>query len=274
MLSGLLMTCAIALGAGDVPELPARGVCAHRGASSVFPENTLPAFKEAGRLGAHMIEFDVYLTKDKQPVIMHDPTVDRTTDGAGKVRDLTLEEIKKLDAGSWKAPQYAGLTVPTLDEALAVMPLNVWLNVHMKEDGEAGAVVAEVIQRAGRAGQAVLACNQLAAVSAHKVMSDLKVCNMERQGNAGAYAETTISLRAQFIQMIGRIPEDLTLTIEKLKSHGVRINYYGIEDPAGLRQLYTQGVDFPLVNDVAAALTVAKEFGIVPNVPAYADVKE
>jgi len=270
MVVGLLCACAAVLGAGDGISLPERGVCAHRGASSVFPENTLPAFEAAGRLGAHMIEFDVYLSKDGHPVIMHDPTVDRTTDGTGKVRDLTLAEIKKLDAGSWKSPQYAGLRVPALEEALAVMPSNVWLNIHMKENGEAGAVVARAIQQAGRVHQAVLACNQLAATAAHEIIPDLKICNMERQGNASDYVETTVRLRAQFIQLVGKqLPDTLKASVDRLKSCGVRINYYGIEDAPGLRQLYTQGVDFPLVNDVAPALAVAGEFGITPNIPRY-----
>jgi glycerophosphoryl diester phosphodiesterase len=78
--------------------MPSRGICAHRGASDTHPENTLAAFREAIRLGVHMIEFDVALSKDGQLVLMHDTTVDRTTDGDGPVSELTLAELKKLDA--------------------------------------------------------------------------------------------------------------------------------------------------------------------------------
>ena len=78
--------------------MPSRGICAHRGASDTHPENTLAAFREAIQLGAHMIEFDVALSKDGQLVLMHDTTVDRTTDGDGPVSELTLAELKKLDA--------------------------------------------------------------------------------------------------------------------------------------------------------------------------------
>ena len=79
-------------------QMPSRGICAHRGASDTHPENTLAAFREAIQLGAHMIEFDVALSKDGQLVLMHDTTVDRTTDGDGPVSELTLAELKKLDA--------------------------------------------------------------------------------------------------------------------------------------------------------------------------------
>ena len=75
-------------------NMPTRGICAHRGASVTHPENTLVALEEAIRLGAHMLEFDVTLTRDEQLVLMHDATVDRTTDGTGPIERLTLEEVK------------------------------------------------------------------------------------------------------------------------------------------------------------------------------------
>ena len=79
--------------------MPTRGICAHRGASDSHPENTIAAFREAIRLGAHMIELDVTLSSDGKLVLMHDHTVDRTTDGNGRVEELTLADLKKLDAG-------------------------------------------------------------------------------------------------------------------------------------------------------------------------------
>lgn len=78
--------------------MPARGICAHRGASDTHPENTIAAFREAIRLGAQMIEFDVALTKDGKLVLMHDRTIDRTTDGSGRVEEWLLADLKKLDA--------------------------------------------------------------------------------------------------------------------------------------------------------------------------------
>lgn len=93
----------------------------HRGTVRFAPENTIAAFKKAIEMGLDLIEFDVRETKDGHLVIMHDETVDRTTDGSGRVSDLTLAEIKRLDAGSWFGPQFQGERVPTLDEALEVL---------------------------------------------------------------------------------------------------------------------------------------------------------
>jgi glycerophosphoryl diester phosphodiesterase len=91
---------------------------AHRGYSYVAPENTLPALAAAGRAGATYVEFDVRTTADGVPVVIHDRTVDRTTDGSGHVWDLTVDEVRALDAGSWFSPAYAGTRVPLLAEVL------------------------------------------------------------------------------------------------------------------------------------------------------------
>ena len=117
-------------------KMPERGICAHRGASDTHPENTLVAFREAIILGTQMIEFDVALTKDKRLVLLHDATLDRTTDGNGPVSEITFDDARKLDAGSWKDKKFKGERIPTLTEALAMMPQNIWLNVHLKGGAE------------------------------------------------------------------------------------------------------------------------------------------
>ncbi|MET8150909.1 glycerophosphodiester phosphodiesterase [Actinoplanes sp. NPDC049668] len=94
---------------------------AHRGYSAVAPENTLPALAAAVLAGATFVEFDVRTTADGVPVVIHDRTVDRTTDGTGKVWELTLDEVSALDAGSWFSPAYAGTRIPRLTEVLGVL---------------------------------------------------------------------------------------------------------------------------------------------------------
>jgi glycerophosphoryl diester phosphodiesterase len=93
-------------------------VIAHRGDSAHAPENTLPAFEGAIQAGADWIELDVHLTKDDQVVVIHDETVDRTTNGKGRVEDLTLAQLQELDAGSWFGSNFAGARLPTLDQVL------------------------------------------------------------------------------------------------------------------------------------------------------------
>lgn len=93
-------------------------IIAHKGASGTAPENTMVAFQKALDLGVDMIELDVRHTKDEEIVVFHDSTLDRTTNGRGLVEDMTLAEIKELDAGSWFHPDFEGEKVPTLKEVL------------------------------------------------------------------------------------------------------------------------------------------------------------
>jgi glycerophosphoryl diester phosphodiesterase len=135
---------------------PARRlVIGHRGNRAHAPENTVESFRQAIALGVDAVEFDVHLSADGKPVVMHDPTVDRTTDGTGTIASRTLAELKRLDAGArftqdggrsfpWRG---RGLTVPTLEEALAATA-SVPVIIEMKTEAVARPAL-EVLQRTG-----------------------------------------------------------------------------------------------------------------------------
>lgn len=255
--------------AGQEILLPKRGLCAHRGAMNVCPENTLAAFREAGRLGAHMIELDVCLTKDGELVVIHDGTVDRTTDGTGKVSDLTLAEIKALDAGSWKDAQFAGERIPTFLEALRVMPLNCWLNVHLKGGAELGGRAAKVIESEGRLHQAFLACKRDAMEAGKEAVPEIKICNMDRQDSTESYVNLTIELGTEFIQISGALTEQFPEHTRRLHEKGIRVNYFGTDSPEVLRKAFAEGADFPLVNEVEKHMGLAAELGMAPVEPVW-----
>src|SRR4051794_14616879 len=105
----------LALGAAPAGAAPVLNV-GHRGASGHAPEHTFAAYDLALQMGADYIEQDLQMTRDGVLVAMHDETLDRTTDGSGPVRAVTLDEVKRCDAGSWFAPRFAGARVPTLEE--------------------------------------------------------------------------------------------------------------------------------------------------------------
>lgn len=94
-------------------------VCGHRGYSLHYPENTLPGLQAAKAFGATTVEIDVVLTADGELILLHDLTVDRTTNGHGFAADLSLAQIEKLDAGAWLDPRFAGTKIPTLGEVLS-----------------------------------------------------------------------------------------------------------------------------------------------------------
>ena len=127
-------------------------VIAHRGASGYAPENTLSAFRKAAEMGATWVEFDAKLTRDNHVIIMHDDELDRTTNGTGKVADMDLMDLRRLDAGAWFGPEFAGEPVPTLSEVIKLLAeLGLGANVEIKpcrgrEEETAHIVAAQLLE--------------------------------------------------------------------------------------------------------------------------------
>ncbi|MEI7344254.1 glycerophosphodiester phosphodiesterase family protein [Dickeya chrysanthemi] len=119
---------------------------AHRGAPSLAPENTLIAMHKAAQRGATWLEVDVKLTRDRQPVIIHDDRVDRTTNGRGLVAGLTLAEIRRLEARAQYGEAFAGVTIPTLQELITcVLELDMGLQLELKPTAGDDVETAEVV---------------------------------------------------------------------------------------------------------------------------------
>lgn len=142
--------------------MPQTLVIAHRGDSAHAPENTLAAFRAALAAGADMVEFDVGLTRDLVPVILHDATLDRTTDGRGRLSAHSHEEIARLDAGSWFGPRFRGERIPTLDQALDLLAGRAEVNIEVKPEvleqagpERAAALVLEPVRQRGLLGCAL-----------------------------------------------------------------------------------------------------------------------
>lgn len=254
---------------GVTTTMPEKGLCAHRGDMTKYPENTLLALVSAAESGAHMIEFDVRLTADKKLVIMHDATVDRTTNGSGMVSEMQFDEIRKLDAGGWMSDEFRSLRVPTFQEVLERMPVNVWLNIHIKGDPLIGKLVAQEVMKQNRLHQSFLACSKDVALEAKKISEEIKICNMDRQDSNWDYVNQTIARNSDFIQLKGDISPVYKSMVEKLLESGVQINYFGTDDETELNQLFGYGVQFPLVNDYSQSIQIAEKLGVVRNIPEF-----
>jgi glycerophosphoryl diester phosphodiesterase len=244
-------------------NLSARGVGAHRGGAACAPENTCAAFREAVRLGAHMIEFDLRRSADGEIAVLHDPTVDRTTDARGALASLSWKDVRALDAGRHRGVAFAGERIPSLAEALASIPRDVWINVQIKE-GEP--IAAEVVRRLAdddRLDQAFVAGDDATLVAARKECAEVLVCPLSRQRTRADYVAHALRLRADFIQFhwLRGFPEPEL--VMRCKDEGLRVNFFcGPRDDASA--LWQAGVDFPLVDDVPAALAAAANVGIAP----------
>lgn len=234
---------------------------AHRGNVSDFPENTLPAIQSAVDMGAGQIEFDVHRTQDGRLVIMHDHTVDRTTNGSGAVPDLTFKEIRALDAGSWFDASFAGTQVPTLEEVLQIIPSTIWCNVHLRNMPEIAAETAQVIQKMGKLDHCFLACTIKQKNEAQAVVPEIMICNMDRQGgDRTAYIDQTIEEGCHFIQLHHKQGTDnLKADVKRLHDAGIRINWFSAEEVPLMKTLIDAGIDYILTDRLALLQEVIKE---------------
>ncbi len=263
------------------PVLPARslsevGVSGHRGASAELPENTLAAFRRAIAHGAEGIELDVALTADGVAVVLHDSTVDRTTDGTGAVAELTLAEVRALDAG-------AGERVPTLDEVLSLAEGRAEVNIEIKAADAAPAVAAVVARYPDLAwfassGQwdALTELQQLVP-GARVFPLTLGVAtpdHLRALGRAAGYDEERMEAEIARFSHLGRpLPEALDFAVrigaagvstwaeglgradvDAIHAAGLAAWLWTVNDPDRAEQLMRMGVDAICTDDPAALL--------------------
>ncbi len=242
-------------------------VCAHRGDVKNAPENTIPAIKSAVKKGVQMIEFDVRMTKDGHLVLMHDETVNRTTNGKGKVSELSSDEIYSLDAGSWFNESFKGTKVPSLAEAVSVIPYGILCNVHVYGDPFATKVVVRTLKELGETGRCFIACNteeQLWAV--REEFSEMKVCLLPKAGeNRRDYIERAIRLKANYIQInLTQRIDGLEEDVEFAHQNGLKVNFFSAQERETIRKLAKAKVDYILTDDIDLCFEVLKEFGTEP----------
>ena len=168
---------------------------AHRGASALAPENTMEAFRLAVESGAGGLELDVHLTRDGYVVVIHDPTLDRTTDRTGAVAAMTLDELGETDAGYNFSPDREntfpyrgfGLRIPTLAEVLREVP-GVAVNIDMKADNPAiEAAVLEVLRQADAEGRALVVSSRRSAVGRFRRISGGRVSTGASRWETGIF---------------------------------------------------------------------------------------
>jgi len=229
-------------------------VLAHRGAGTLAPENTLAALREGAASGFRAVEFDAMAPADDEPVLMHDETLERTTNGVGAVTAVTAAALAQLDAGRWHSPRYAGVPVPRLAEAVAWCRAHgVWANVEIKparaHETRTGTLVAQVL--------ATAYADALAAADEPALPL---VSSFSESALAAARAAEPRLPRALLVE---RVPADWS---ERLAQHGaVSLNVshraldraqaravkdagywlfcYTVNEPARARELLQWGVD-------------------------------
>lgn len=226
---------------------------AHRGASRAAPANTLAAFEKAVELGADGIEFDVHLSADGAPVVIHDFTVDATTDGSGRVAEMTLAQLEDLDAGSYFDPVFAGERIPTLEQVLETVGERLLLNIELKsmslrDNGLERAVIAQV-KRHGLDDRVILSSfNPLSLRRAKRSAPHIPTGLL--------YAlDLPLPLRRAWLASLApheaRHPEHRMVDARYMawaRRHGYRVNVWTVDDPDEMRRLIGLGVDSIITN--------------------------
>lgn len=235
-------------------------VFAHRGGANLAPENTLEAFRHAARLGADVLELDIRATKDGELVVMHDGSLDRTTDGAGKVGDVTLAELKKLDAGFRFSPDNLqtfpfrgkGVTIPTLAEVFDAFP-DKRFNIEPKQSAPSIIKPLCRILRERQLTERVIVgsfsqtaldefrqeCAEVATSASPSEVS--KFLAMYKTGLSENYRPAMQAL--QIPAYLGSLEIVTKEFVEAAHRKNLKVHVWTINEPAEMRRLIEMGVD-------------------------------
>ena len=228
-------------------------VVAHRGFSGAAPENTLVAFRQAIEIGSDMIELDIQLSKDGRIVVMHDETLERTTNGRGKVVDHNLKELKKLDAGSCFGPEFSGERIPTLQEVLDLAKGRVLVNIEIKNPTHGQYPITDLadkslqaVKKTGMVDRVIFSSfNPVSLEHIQKIESRAWVALLfHRPWNS--FLEMTLGKEYEVLNL-----RNIHLTKEKISQvhkEGMKVNVYTVNTEEELEQFVRWGADGIITN--------------------------
>ncbi len=219
---------------------------AHRGASAWAPENTMAAFAAAEVAEADGIELDIHLSRDGVPVVIHDETVNRTTDGTGRVRRMELRSLKKLDAGSWFSPAFIHEPVPTLAEVLDWAGDRVRLNLEIKDE-HCGLVIFDLLRGFPSVRVLISSFDHRLLERIRQEAPDVPLGFLVESVFWRRGLKRAVSCRAESFHP----RQDLVsrAMIRACHRHGLKVYPWTVDDPLRLAGLCRLGVDGVFTND-------------------------
>lgn len=218
---------------------------AHRGASGRFPENTLSAFRAAIEAGADMCELDVRLSRDGVMVVIHDDTVDRTTNGSGTVARMTFDELRRLSAGARFGSEFNDQKIPTLDDVFAVMNGRCGLNIELKAFGVERHVCEAIRSHGAFATSIVSAFDWDALRHIHYMEPAIRIGLLASRWPARLLAAATEIEAYSIHPRHDLVTEDLCIAAHQ---RGLSVYTWTVDDPAVMRRLIAEGVDGIMTN--------------------------
>jgi glycerophosphoryl diester phosphodiesterase len=243
-------------------ELPHPIIIAHRGASAYAPENTLAAFELALRQGADAVELDAKLTADGQIVVIHDQTVNRTTEGEGRVKEMTLAELRKLDAGSHYDVAFRGEPIPTLEEVLKAIGrltfINIELTNYASTTDQLPEKVVALVRRYKLTRRVMFSSfNPIALRRAQRLLPETAIGFLASSGGRGWLARSWAGRLLVRYQTLNPERRDVTpRLVEQLHRLKRGVLAYTINDQNELARLFQIGVDGVITDDPPLALQI------------------
>ena len=239
-------------------------IFAHRGYSALYPENTMLAFLKAYEVGAHGIELDVRLTRDQEVVVIHDSSVDRTTNGSGAVSELTKDEILRLDAGSWKGLAFENEAIPTLQAVPEAMGGKLAINIELKYEHPRDRIplveqVLELVDRSGYRENIILSSFDFKSiVSVKERMPDIATALIPESGMKGFFSRNILkhSIHVDALHPALRDVSEKMVKNEHLVHRKVRV--WTVNDSYDMMRMERIGVDAIITNDPALGLVYSQ----------------
>ncbi len=236
-------------------------IIAHRGFKRLYPENTMASFEAAILSGAHMIELDVTLSRDRKMVVIHDDTLDRTTDGKGFVQETDLTEILKLDAGSWFDPRFKGEKVPTLEEVVACCGRRTFINIEIKESAYEAKERPDCIEQKIVSLIQSQKCGHRVLISSFQPEILLRIAKLDSRLLLGFLTEEPDA--ESVFQFAGKLdlyswnPEAMSVTeglVQEIHKQNIRVFPYTVNSVSEANALVEKQVDGLFTDDPALML--------------------
>jgi glycerophosphoryl diester phosphodiesterase len=245
-------------------QLPRPTIFAHRGASAHAPENTLAAFELALRQGADAIELDAKLSADGQVVVIHDQTVDRTTNGQGDVKDLTLSELRRLDAGSHFDVAFQGEPIPTLEEVIKAVGQLTYINVELTNYASPrdslSDKVAELVKRYKLVPRVFFSSFLIfPLLRIHRLLPEVPISLLLAPGKRGKLSRSLMNRFVPHHNLHLALRDVTGKLVEEVHKQSRKIFVYTVNEETDLRRLFELGVDGVFTDDPLLAQAVLKD---------------
>lgn len=239
-------------------ELPKPVIFAHRGASAYAPENTMAAFRLAARQGVEAIELDAKLSADGEVIVIHDATVDRTTNAKGEVRHFRLQDFQQMDAGSYFSEEFRGEPVPALRQVFEELGRKLYINVELTNYAtprdRLPEKVAELVRQYHLEDWVLFSSfNPINLFRIRRLLPECPVGILALEGSAGALARSFVG--KWFAPQIVH-PNLLDATrsfIQKQHERSRRVHVWTVNDPQEIQRLFEDGVDGIFTDDPVTA---------------------